>query len=78
MLIDLTVPRMNGMEAAIIKNIVPETCIILFTLNGDLRIPTSEKVAAFDLIVWKAGLQTLLAESAATIRADTSRCKRNI
>ena len=86
-LIDLTMPRMNGMEAAaIIKNMLPETRIILFTLNGDLAIKGSPNTSGVDLIVSKAegatgltnAIQTLLAESGATIRADASRAKGNI
>ena len=76
-LIDLTMPRMNGMEAAaIIKNMLPETRIVLFTLNGDLAIKGSSKTNCVDLIVSKAegatgltnAIQTLLAESEKSLR----------
>ncbi len=72
-LIDLAMPRMNGVEAAaIIKNMLPETRIILFTLNGDIAIQAAAKTVGVDLIVSKAdgatgltnAIQTLLAESA--------------
>jgi DNA-binding NarL/FixJ family response regulator len=76
-LIDLTMPRMNGMEAAaIIKKTLPETRVVLFTLNGDLAIKGSSKTSSVDLIVSKAegatgltnAIQTLLAESEKSLR----------
>jgi len=62
--------------AAIIKNMLPETRIVLFTLNGDLAIKGSSKTNGVDLIVSKAegatgltnAIQTLLAEPEKSLR----------
>jgi len=67
---DLTMPRMNGLDAAaIIKNMLPATRIIMFTLNGDLAIQAPAEMVGVDLILSKAdgatgltnALQSLLA-----------------
>jgi two-component system chemotaxis response regulator CheY len=61
-ILDLSMPVMNGLEAAFkIREILPETPIILFTLFGDSRLEASAYKAGVSAILPKtAALRTLI------------------
>ena len=53
-LLDLAMPRLNGAEAAVeLKNSMPTTPIILFTLNTDLNIGALSSASTFDAFISK-------------------------
>ena len=55
-LLDLAMPRLNGAEAAVVlKNSMPTTPIILFTLNTDLNIQSLSSAVGFDAFISKDG-----------------------
>jgi CheY-like chemotaxis protein len=55
-LLDLAMPRVNGAEAAVVlKNSMPTTPIILFTLNTDLNIQSLSSAVGFDAFISKDG-----------------------
>ena len=55
-LLDLAMPRLNGAEAAVeLKNSMPTTPIILFTLNTDLNIGALSSASTFDAFISKDG-----------------------
>jgi CheY-like chemotaxis protein len=55
-LLDLAMPRVNGAEAAVVlKNALPTTPIILFTLNTDLNIQSLSSAVGFDAFISKDG-----------------------
>ena len=60
-LLDLAMPRLNGAEAAtVLKNAMPETPIILFTMNTDLRANALREAIGIDFISKVDGIPTLL------------------
>jgi len=60
-LLDLAMPRLNGAEAAaVLKNEMPETPVILFTLNTDLYADTLCAALGVDFISKVDGLPKLL------------------
>ena len=55
-LLDLAMPRLNGAEAAVVlKNSLPTTPIILFTLNTDLNVVALSSATGIDAFVSKDG-----------------------
>jgi CheY-like chemotaxis protein len=60
-LLDLAMPRLNGAEAAtVLKNAMPETPIILFTMNTDLYADTLCAAIGIDFISKVDGIPKLL------------------
>ena len=60
-LLDLAMPRLNGAEAAaVLKNAMPETPIILFTMNTDLRANALCEAIGIDFISKVDGIPKLL------------------
>ena len=60
-LLDLAMPRLNGAEAAaVLKNTMPETPVILFTLNTDLYADTVCAALGIDFISKVDGLPKLI------------------
>jgi len=60
-LLDLAMPRLNGAEAAaVLKNEMPETPVILFTLNTDLYADALSAALGVDLISKMEGIPKLL------------------
>ena len=55
-LLDLSMPRLNGAEAAVVlKNTLPATPIILFTLQTDLDIRSLSSMIGIDAFISKDG-----------------------
>jgi CheY-like chemotaxis protein len=55
-LLDLAMPRLNGAEAAVVlKNALPATPIILFTLNTDLNVGSLSSTIGVDAFISKDG-----------------------
>jgi CheY-like chemotaxis protein len=55
-LLDLAMPRLNGAEAAaVLKNTLPTTPIILFTLNTDLNVESLSSAIGVDAFISKDG-----------------------
>ena len=60
-LLDLAMPRLNGAEAAaVLKNEMPETPVILFTLNTDLYADALSAALGVDFISKVDGIPKLL------------------
>ncbi len=60
-LLDLAMPRLNGAEAAtVLKNDMPETPVILFTMNADLHADTVCAAIGIDFISKVDGIPKLL------------------
>ena len=60
-LLDLAMPRLNGAEAAtVLKNDMPETPVILFTMNSDLHADTVCAAIGIDFISKVDGIPKLL------------------
>jgi DNA-binding response OmpR family regulator len=60
-LLDLAMPRLNGAEAAtVLKSDMPETPVILFTLNTDLHADTVSAAIGIDFISKVDGIPKLL------------------
>jgi DNA-binding NarL/FixJ family response regulator len=61
--LDLSMPRMNGLEAApILRAMLPEVPIILFTLHKDTVIDSTASKAGISVVVGKANDTRLLAK----------------
>ena len=62
--LDLSMPRMNGFETArILKNLLPQTPIILFTLHETSLVRWDALSAGIDLVVAKDSGLSFLADS---------------
>ena len=60
-LLDLAMPRLNGVEAAsVLKNTLPETPIILFTMHTDLHADSLSAFIGVDFISKVHGVPKLL------------------
>ena len=60
-LLDLAMPRLNGAEAAsVLKNALPETPIILFTMYSDLHADSLSAFIGVDFISKVDGIPKLL------------------
>src|SRR6266704_572186 len=60
-LLDLAMPRLNGAEAAtVLKNAMPETPVILFTMNTDLHAEALCAAVGIDFISKVDGIPKLL------------------
>ncbi len=60
-LLDLAMPRLNGAEAAtVLKNAMPETPVILFTMNTDLSADALCAAIGVDFISKADGVSKLL------------------
>ena len=60
-LLDLAMPRLNGAEAAtVLKKDMPETPVILFTMNSDLHADTLCAAIGIDFISKVDGIPKLL------------------
>jgi DNA-binding NarL/FixJ family response regulator len=54
-ILDLSMPRMGGLEAAPqIRDLLPDACLILFTLYGNQEIERVAKQAGIDAVISKA------------------------
>jgi DNA-binding NarL/FixJ family response regulator len=64
-ILDLSMPRMNGLEAAPqIRNLLPDACLILFTLYGNREIEQAAKQAGIDAFISKADRGEALVKAA--------------
>ena len=64
-ILDLSMPRMGGLEAAPqIRNLLPDACLILFTLYGNEEIERVAKQVGIDAVVSKADRGDKLVEVA--------------
>jgi len=60
-LLDLAMPRLNGVEAAsVLKNTLPETPIILFTMYTDLHADALSAFIGVDFVSKADGVSTLI------------------
>jgi len=60
-LLDLAMPRLNGVEAAsVLKNTLPETPIILFTLHTDLHADSLSAFIGVEFVSKVDGVSKLL------------------
>jgi len=60
-LLDLAMPRLNGVEAAsVLKNTLPETPIILFTMYTDLHADSLSAFIGVDFVSKADGVSKLL------------------
>ena len=60
-LLDLAMPRLNGVEAAsVLKNTLPETPIILFTMYTDLHADSLSAFIGVDFVSKVEGVSKLL------------------
>src|SRR6266705_7137179 len=60
-LLDLAMPRLNGAEAAtVLKNAMPETPVILFTMYADMHADTVCAAIGIDFISKVDGIPKLL------------------
>ena len=60
-LLDLAMPRLNGAEAAsIVKNAMPETPVILFTMYTDLQADSLSAALGVDFISKADGVSKLV------------------
>jgi len=60
-LLDLAMPHLNGAEAAtVLKNVMPETPVILFTMFTDLHADSLSAAIGVDFISKADGLPKLL------------------
>ena len=63
-ILDMSMPRLNGIEAApILKRLLPETPIVLFTSYEDALVGFDVQRAGIDAVVSKGGDLSLLLES---------------
>ena len=54
-ILDFSMPVMNGLQAAPrIRDLLPDACLILFTLYGDEEVHRSAKQAGIDAVISKA------------------------
>jgi DNA-binding NarL/FixJ family response regulator len=64
-ILDLSMPRMGGLEAAPqIRNLLPDACLILFTLYGNEEIERVARQVGIDAVVSKADRGDKLVEVA--------------
>jgi len=62
-ILDMSMPRMNGIEAATrLKKLLPQTPIVLFTSHGSFR-GFDARAAGIDAVVAKNGGMSLLMDS---------------
>ena len=62
---DVEMPRMNGLEAAPrLRDVLPDACLILFTLYGNREIEQAAKQAGIDAVVSKADRGDALVKAA--------------
>jgi two-component system invasion response regulator UvrY len=73
-LMDLAMPRMNGLQAAVaIKRAMPEARIVMFTLHSEAVGKLTEHNSGVDLVVSKSdGLDGLLRALQVYLRKDDS------
>lgn len=77
-LMDLAMPNISGAEAAlVVKNILPEVRIILFTLYGDLAGQAVAKAAGIDCVLPKADGATGLTNALQMLLPQQSLKKSN-
>jgi two-component system, NarL family, nitrate/nitrite response regulator NarL len=72
-LLDLSMPRLNGAEtAAVLKNDMPKTPVILFTMNNDLRVDALCEAIGIDFISKADGIPKLLERVDALLPPNTA------
>ena len=70
-LMDLLMPQMNGVEAAaVLKKLLPEVRIVIFTLYADFVGKTLAAATGIDLVVSKTGGAAVLTEALRPLLAD--------
>jgi DNA-binding NarL/FixJ family response regulator len=63
--LDFSMPRMSGLEAApLLRDLLPDACLILFTLYGNREIEQAAKQAGIDAVVSKADRGDALVKAA--------------
>jgi two-component system nitrate/nitrite response regulator NarL len=64
-ILDLSMPVMSGLEAAPqIRHLLPDACLILFTLYGDHEVERAAKQAGIDAVISKADRGDALVKAA--------------
>jgi CheY-like chemotaxis protein len=72
-LLDLSMPRLNGAEAAaVLKNDMPKTPVILFTMINDLRVDALCAAIGVDFISKADGIPKLLERVDALLPPNTA------
>ena len=67
-LLDLAMPGMNGITAArVLKRLLPDTYLMLFSLHADLVTPEQVHSSAFSAVVSKTESLPLLIEKAESL-----------
>ena len=79
-LLDVSMPHMNGVEtASVIKKLLPDVCIIVFTLFDGTSGPRLSSAVGVDLVVPKAeglsGLVNAIRQLIGTSGIDRERCQ---
>lgn len=70
-LMDLLMPKMNGAEAAsVLRKMMPQSRIVIFTLYSEAMGKTIAKACGFDLVLSKADGAELLAAALQTLWTD--------
>jgi DNA-binding NarL/FixJ family response regulator len=70
--LDLSMPVMNGMEAArAIRERKPATPIILFTLHGDLALQSAASAIGIRAVVAKTELENLVTQVSDVLRSSS-------
>jgi DNA-binding NarL/FixJ family response regulator len=78
-LLDFSMPTMNGVEAAsVLKKTIPEACIVMFTMFSDSLGAVLSTSVGVDLIVPKAEGLTNLVQSVRRLLETTDQSKANI
>jgi two-component system nitrate/nitrite response regulator NarL len=63
--LDFSMPRMNGLDAASqLRNVLPDACLILFTLYGNPEVERAAKQAGIDAVISKADRGDALVKAA--------------
>jgi DNA-binding NarL/FixJ family response regulator len=63
--LDFSMPRMNGLvTASHLRNVLPDACLILFTLYGNPEVERAAKQAGIDAVVSKADRGDALVKAA--------------
>ena len=63
--LDFSMPRMSGLEAAPhLRDVLPDACLILFTLYGNREIEQAARQAGIDAVVSKADRGDALVKAA--------------
>jgi DNA-binding NarL/FixJ family response regulator len=63
--LDFSMPRMNGLDTASrLRDVLPDACLILFTLYGNPEVERAAKQAGIDAVISKADRGDALVKAA--------------